>query len=200
MHTKGRFLSNIDHKFVLVSTSLLGSTSHLAGLAFEDAAWLLHRWACPLWPATFNLVLLHSTDVAVLRERAVGMQLQERPQKLLPVIWMFNSLPTGLSHVTERPTTSTSSIFTSKIVSDEHLESREMRWWASMADCSCRGSSLAGYVAHRAGLGCSGSVFTEACLSRLPIIWTHKCPRTTFHNQLYMKEMWSEVWGKRGLH
>lgn len=35
----------------------------------------------------------------------------------------------------------------------------------------------------------------------LPRICTHKCcPRTTFHNQLYMKEMWGEVWGKWWLH
>lgn len=35
-------------------------------------------------------VLLHSTDVAVLRECAIGMQLQECPQKLLPVQFSTN--------------------------------------------------------------------------------------------------------------
>lgn len=46
-----------------------------------------------------------------------------------------------------------------------HLECKEMQWCDTMADCSCIGSSLTGHVIHGAGLGCSGSVFTAACLS-----------------------------------
>ncbi len=120
----------------------------------------------------------NSTDVASLRERAIGSAIHPRPSPHVAA-WLCTApcckdlytIPGSWKHPS-----------------------------------SCMASILTGHVTHWACLGCSGSAYTTACSSscKYPATshshWRGVGQHSTGHNQqpdqLYAKEMCCTAWGK----